>query len=99
MISPTRRTAQSFSTKEWVPSLLTFHQRGGEVELLLRAAVSVVDLAGDDDLGRAGTLVAADHHELLAGEEIEPVLGIDPIDRLAVFGLVLVQGELDRDVG
>ncbi len=54
-----------------------FGQRGGEVELLGLAA----DHALHDDLGRAALLVASDHHQLLAGKQIERVLRIDPIDR------------------
>ena len=71
-----------------------FHQLGGEVVGLLLAA----DRAFDDDLGLARRMVAADHDQLLAGEQVEGALGVNSVDRLGATRL-LVEGELEGDVG
>ena len=72
-----------------------FDQVDPEIELLPLA----VDRSGNDHLGPTVLLVAADHHELLAGEKIEGALRIEPIDGRSFLGAELVEDELDVDVG
>jgi hypothetical protein len=79
MISPIRRMAHSFSTKAYDSSLL-LDQLGGEVELLLFAPPTFALIV---TLASPGLLVAADHHQLLAGEQVVDLARIDAIDRRA----------------
>ena len=67
MISPTRRTAQSFSTKAYDSSLLFSTSLAGKSNF----CSSLPHLAADDHLGVARLLVAAHQHQLLAGEQVE----------------------------
>ena len=49
---------------------------GREVERLLLAA----DVAGERHLGRAAVVIAADEHDLIAGEQVERAFRIDAVD-------------------
>ena len=70
MISPTRRVAQSLATKAFVSSsLLSTRSAGKSNDFFV-----VADFAGELHLGVAAGAVAADEHDLVAGEQVELAL-------------------------
>ena len=94
MMSPTRRVAQSLATNAFVSSsLLATRSAGKSNDFFV-----VADLAGELHLGLAAGVVAADEHDLVAGEQVELAFGIDAIDgRRAVR--VAFDVDRHRDVG
>ena len=94
-ISPTRRTAQSFSMNASPSSLLFSTNVAGKSNFCWVLA----DRALDNHLRRARLLVSPDHHELLAGEQVERVFRINAVDRVALRGLDGVEDELEPHAG
>ncbi len=71
------------------------HEGGRKIELLVPGS----HFAADRHLGRAGPLVAAHQHELLAGKQVAYLGRINAIDRLAVLDFRPVDVEQDGQIG
>ena len=95
MISPTRRVAHSLATNALVSSSLLSTSSAGKSNDCFFAA----DLAGELHLGVAAVAVAADEHDLVAGEQVELAFGIDAVDRRGAAGVGVFDVDRHFDVG
>ncbi len=75
MISPTRRVAHSLATKALVSSSLFATSSAGKSNDFSSSPILPREL----HLGVAAGVIAADEHDLVAGEQVELAFGIDSI--------------------
>ena len=92
MISPTRRVAQSLATKALVSSSLLATRSAGKSNDFSSSPILPCQL----HLGVAAGVVAADEHELVAGEQVELAFGVEAIHGGCAVRIAFdVDGELD----